>query len=375
MLFVAIFVAIALAVCAYMLAIAEAAIKLNDEDDRSTDGIGFARLIFVGLFGIVVSQSFTPGRFPWWVVAIFSVLIVIGLVFTLQLVGRRIGKSPLGRKVLKILAPIIKSINILFTPLSLPTEETEEFEAELIESVEELSETIAREIMVPRIDMATVSDEETLDESMTVFFRHGFSRLPVIGKNLDDIKGVLYIKDVAKLIHENPSKAASVRAVDLARKAIFVPESKPVDDLLQEMQRSSTHIALIVDEYGGVAGLATMEDVIEEIVGNISDEFDNDLPDIEELEDGWIRVSAKLPLFDLGEHFDLELEDEDVDSVGGLLAKQLGRLPGRADKIVFSGLEIRVERIEGRRKRVITAQVRMTEELIAARAAQEEENE
>jgi CBS domain containing-hemolysin-like protein len=375
MLFVAIFVAIALAVCAYMLAIAEAAIKLNDEDDRSTDGISFARLIFVGLFGIVVSQSFTPGRFPWWVVAIFSVLIVIGLVFTLQLVGRRIGKSPLGRKVLKILAPIIKSINILFTPLSLPTEETEEFEAELIESVEELSETIAREIMVPRIDMATVSDEETLDESMTVFFRHGFSRLPVIGKNLDDIKGVLYIKDVAKLIHENPSKAASVRAVDLARKAIFVPESKPVDDLLQEMQRSSTHIALIVDEYGGVAGLATMEDVIEEIVGNISDEFDNDLPDIEELEDGWIRVSAKLPLFDLGEHFDLELEDEDVDSVGGLLAKQLGRLPGRADKIVFSGLEIRVERIEGRRKRVITAQVRMTEELIAARAAQEEENE
>jgi CBS domain containing-hemolysin-like protein len=375
MLFVAIFVAIALAVCAYMLAIAEAAIKLNDEDDRSTDGISFARLIFVGLFGIVVSQSFTPGRFPWWVVAIFSVLIVIGLVFTLQLVGRRIGKSPLGRKVLKILAPIIKSINILFTPLSLPTEETEEFEAELIESVEELSETIAREIMVPRIDMATVSDEETLDESMTVFFRHGFSRLPVIGKNLDDIKGVLYIKDVAKLIHENPSKAASVRAVDLARKAIFVPESKPVDDLLQEMQRSSTHIALIVDEYGGVAGLATMEDVIEEIVGNISDEFDNDLPDIEELEDGWIRVSAKLPLFDLGEHFDLELEDEDVDSVGGLLAKQLGRLPGRADKIVFSGLEIRVERIEGRRKRVITAQVRMTEELIATRAAQEEENE
>ena len=375
MLFVAIFVAIALAVCAYMLAIAEAAIKLNDEDDRSTDGIGFARLIFVGLFGIVVSQSFTPGRFPWWVVAIFSVLIVIGLVFTLQLVGRRIGKGPLGRKVLKILAPIIKSINILFTPLSLPTEETEEFEAELIESVEELSETIAREIMVPRIDMATVSDEETLDESMTVFFRHGFSRLPVIGKNLDDIKGVLYIKDVAKLIHENPSKAASVRAVDLARKAIFVPESKPVDDLLQEMQRSSTHIALIVDEYGGVAGLATMEDVIEEIVGNISDEFDNDLPDIEELEDGWIRVSAKLPLFELGEHFDLELEDEDVDSVGGLLAKQLGRLPGRADKIVFSGLEIRVERIEGRRKRVITAQVRMTEELISARAAQEEENE
>jgi CBS domain containing-hemolysin-like protein len=308
-------------------------------------------------------------------VAIFSVLIVTGLVFTLQLVGRSIGSSKAGLRVLKLLSPIIKSINILFTPISLPTEETEEFEAELIESVEELSETIAREIMVPRIDMATITAEATLDESMTVFFRHGFSRLPVIGKNLDDIRGVLYIKDVAKLIHENPSKAASVTAVDLARKAIFVPESKPVGDLLQEMQLSSTHIALIVDEYGGVAGLATMEDVIEEIVGNISDEYDNDLPEIETLDDGWIRVSARLSLFDLGEHFDLELEDEDVDSVGGLLAKELGRLPGRNDQIEFSGLIIKAERIEGRRKRVITALVKMTEEMISARRAVEDDNE
>jgi CBS domain containing-hemolysin-like protein len=375
MLFVAISIALILAACAYMLAIAEAAIRLNDEDDRSTDGIAFARLAFVGVFGIVVSQSFTPGRFSWWIVAILSVLIVTGLVFTLQLVGRKIGSTKTGLRVLKFLAPIVKSINILFTPLSLPTEETEEFEAELIESVEELSETTAREIMVPRIDMATVTAEQTLDESMTVFFRHGFSRLPVIGKNLDDIRGVLYIKDVAKLIHENPSKAASVTAVDITRKAIFVPESKPVDDLLQEMQRSSTHIALIVDEYGGVAGLATMEDVIEEIVGNISDEYDNDLPEIETLEDNWVRVSARLSLFDLGEYFDIELEDEDVDSVGGLLAKELGRLPGLNDQIQFSGLMIKAERIEGRRKRVITALVRMTDELMATRLALEEDNE
>jgi CBS domain containing-hemolysin-like protein len=375
MLLIAITMALILAACAYMLAIAEAAIRLNDEDDRSTDGIAFTRLVFVGVFGIVVSQSFTPGRYSWWIVAILSVLIVTGLVFTLQLVGRRIGSTKTGLRVLKFLAPIVKSINILFTPLSLPTEETEEFEAELIESVEELSETTAREIMVPRIDMATVTAEETLDESMTVFFRHGFSRLPVIGKNLDDIRGVLYIKDVAKLIHENPSKAASVTAEDIARKAIFVPESKPVDDLLQEMQRSSTHIALIVDEYGGVAGLATMEDVIEEIVGNISDEYDNDLPEIETLEDNWVRVSARLSLFDLGEHFDIELEDEDVDSVGGLLAKELGRLPGLNDQIQFSGLMLKAERIEGRRKRVITALVRMTDELMATRLALEEDNE
>ena len=371
----AVIIAIVLAIGAYFLAIAEAAIRLNDEDDRSTDGIAFTRLVLVGVFAIVISLSFTPGNFAWWFVAILSVLIVTGLVFSLQVLSRSIGTSPIGLIILKLLAPIIRSINLLFTPISLPTEVTEEFEAELIESVEELSETISREIMVPRIDMAVVSAEQTLDESMTVFFRHGFSRLPVIGKNLDDIKGVLYIKDVARLIHENPSKAATVTAVDLARKPIFIPESKPVDDLLQEMQRSSTHIALIVDEYGGVAGLATMEDVIEEIVGNISDEYDNELPEVEELDDGWVRVSARLSLFDLGDYFDLELEDEDVDSVGGLLAKELGRLPGRADQIEFSGLEIKVERIEGRRKRVITAQVRMTEELLAARAALEEEKD
>jgi len=371
----AVIIAIVLALGAYFLAIAEAAIRLNDEDDRSTDGIAFTRLVLVGVFAIVISLSFTPGKFAWWFVALLSVLIVTGLVFSLQVLSRSIGTSPIGLRILKLLAPIIRSINLLFTPISLPTEVTEEFEAELIESVEELSETISREIMVPRIDMAVVSAEQTLDESMTVFFRHGFSRLPVIGKNLDDIKGVLYIKDVARLIHENPSKAATVTAVDLARKPIFIPESKPVDDLLQEMQRSSTHIALIVDEYGGVAGLATMEDVIEEIVGNISDEYDNELPEVEELEDGWVRVSARLSLFDLGEYFDLELEDEDVDSVGGLLAKELGRLPGRADQIEFSGLEIKVERIEGRRKRVITAQIRMTEELLAARAALEEEKD
>ena len=375
MLVIAILLAFVLALLTLLLAVAEAAIRLNDEDDRSTDGIAFTRMAAVGLFGIVVSQSFTPGKYSWWIVAILSVLLVAGLVVLIQIVGKTIGKSAFGRRVLKSLAPMIKSINILFTPLSLPTEVTEEFEQELIESVEELSETISREIMVPRIDMATVSAEETLDESMTVFFRHGFSRLPVIGKNLDDVKGVLYIKDVARLIHENPERAVQIRAIDIARKPIFVPESKPVDDLLQEMQKSSTHIALIVDEYGGIAGLATMEDVIEEIVGNISDEYDNDLPEVEELEDGWVRVSARLSLFDLGEHFDLELEDEDVDSVGGLLAKQLGRLPGRADQIEFSGLEIKVERIEGRRKRVITALVRMNEELLAARKAFEVDGE
>ena len=375
MLILAIVIAVILALITLLFAVSETAIRLNDEDERSTDGISFARMVLLGVFGIVVSQSFTPGKFNWYVVALLSLLIVIGLSILVQVVSRSFAKHAFGKRVLRLLAPVVKSINILFTPLSLPTEETEEFEQELIYSVEELSETIAREIMVPRIDMAVISVDASLQESMSAFFRYGFSRLPVIGKNLDDVKGVLYVKDVAQLIHENPAKAASLTSIEIARKAIFIPESKPVDDLLQEMQKTSTHIALIVDEYGGVAGLVTMEDVIEEIVGNISEEYDNDLPDVEVLEDGWVRVSARLGLEELGEHFEIELEDEDVDSVGGLLAKVLGRLPGRSDQIEFSGLEIKVERIEGRRKRVMTALVRMTEELIAAKNAFEADGE
>ncbi|MFM8926995.1 MAG: transporter associated domain-containing protein, partial [Rhodoluna sp.] len=183
------------------------------------------------------------------------------------------------------------------------------------------------------------------------------------------------IKDVARLIHENPERAASVRAIDISREAAFIPESLPVDDLLQKMQQSAIHIAMIVDEYGGVAGLVTMEDVIEEIVGNISDEYDREAAEITELEDGWVRVSTRLALFDLGEHFEVELEDEDVDSVGGLLAKELGRLPARNDQIEFSGLVIKVDRVEGRRKRVVTALVKMSDALVEARAALEVDSE
>jgi CBS domain containing-hemolysin-like protein len=161
-------------------------------------------------------------------------------------------------------------------------------------------------------------------------------------------------------------------ASEIARPVIFIPESKPVDDLLREMQLSSTHIAVIVDEYGGVAGLATMEDVIEEIVGEISDEYDKELPDVDDLGDGRFRVNASYSLAELGELLDLELEDEDVDSVGGLFAKELGRLPGRGDEVSVSGLVITADRIEGRRKRLITVVLKKDVNLADAQSAFEQ---
>jgi len=207
---------------------------------------------------------------------------------------------------------------------------------------------------------------------MSVFLSRGYSRLPVVGKNIDDISGILYLKDVARILHESPKKMEATLAGEIARPVIFIPESKPVDDLLREMQLSSTHIAVIVDEYGGVAGLATMEDVIEEIVGEISDEYDKDLPDVDDLGDGRFRVNASYSLAELGELLELELEDEDVDSVGGLFAKELGRLPGRGDEVSVSGLVITADRIEGRRKRLITVVLKKDENLADAQSAFEQ---
>jgi CBS domain containing-hemolysin-like protein len=142
-----------------------------------------------------------------------------------------------------------------------------------------------------------------------------------------------------------------------------------VDDLLREMQTSSRHIAIIIDEYGGVAGLATMEDVIEEIVGEISDEYDRDVPDVEALHDGSLRVNSRLSLFELGELFELDLEDEDVDSVGGLLTKELGKLPKRGDRVTISGLSFTADRIEARRKHLITVLVSKEQSLADSQSA------
>ena len=361
MLAVATWVAAILALLAIVVTIVSAALN-------RPEALGFVRLTLTGLFGVVVGQSLSPLGLRWWWSALIAFALMIALLLGSQLLARVAGHRPFGQWLAKVLGPAVKSIGILFTPLSLPkNEEPEEFEQELLDSVEEFGETIVREVMVPRIDMATIDADESLELAMKVFLERGYSRLPVIGKNVDDIVGVLYLKDVAKLMYQG--KLADKAAADIARKPVFVPESKPVDDLLRDMQVSATHIAIIVDEYGGVAGLATMEDVIEEIVGDIADEYDREVPDIEEVELGVFRVSARCPLFDLGERFEIELEDEDVDSVGGLLTKELERLPRKGDSVIYSGLVFTADRIEGRRKRLITVLVQASAPLSESQEA------
>jgi CBS domain containing-hemolysin-like protein len=367
---VALWLALALALLTVATAIVKAALEASVDDAAKAESLSFVRLTLTGIFGVVVGEAFTPLNISWWWSAAIAITLMFSLLLGSQIASRKLGHRTFGKKLAALVHPLVNSLHLLFTPLSLPKiDEPEEFEQELLDSVEEFGETIVREIMVPRIDMATVNAEANLTDAMSIFLARGYSRLPVLGNDIDDVRGVLYIKDVARLLHESPASMDGTPVSSVARPAIFVPESKPVDDLLREMQSTSRHIAIIIDEYGGVAGLATMEDVIEEIVGEISDEYDRDIPDVETMEDGALRVNARFSLFELGELLEIELEDEDVDSVGGLLTKELGRLPKRGDRVTISGLSLTADRIEGRRKRLVTVLVSKQQDLADIQSA------
>ena len=372
---VAIWVAVILAISAVLTAILAAAIERDELIEQGNESISFLRLSLTGLFGAVIGAAIAPATPTWWWTAIITSLLMAALILGSQLAARFMGHSNFGRSLAKVFSRPMKSLDLLFTPLALPKQEQpDEFEQELLESVDEFGETIVREVMVPRIDMATVLADVPLSIALETFLSSGYSRLPIIGKNVDDIVGVLYLKDVARILSKDPASLETITVSTKSRKPTFVPESMPVDDLLRQMQKSATHIAIVVDEYGGVAGLVTMEDVIEEIVGDIADEYDREVPEVEELEDGQLRVSAKFSLFDLGERFGLELEDEDVDTVGGMLSKLLGKLPAKDDSATFSGLTLKADRLEGRPKRLITVIVEPNQELLEAQAAFEGEN-
>ncbi len=242
----------------------------------------------------------------------------------------------------------------------------EEEDRELIHSIFEFSDTVVREIMIPRIDMVTIEGSDTLGATMGLFLSKGVSRMPVIGDDIDEVLGIVYLRDVARLSFEQPIDASAITVADLARPGVFVPESMKADELLRQMQLESNHLAMVVDEYGGIAGLVTLEDLIEELVGDISDEYDHAVEEVKDLGGGRYRVAARLPVDELGELYGLDLDDDDVDTVGGLLTKQLGRLPQAGSVALVFGLKLTAERTEGRRKRLSTVLVERDESLIDA---------
>jgi CBS domain containing-hemolysin-like protein len=234
-------------------------------------------------------------------------------------------------------------------------------ERRMIHSVFELGDTIAREVMVPRNDVVYVERHKNLRQTMSLFLRSGFSRVPVIGENLDEVVGFAYLKDIVRRDFEAPGVEFTQRIDEVMRPAHFVPDSKPVDALLSEMQANRQHIAVVVDEYGGTAGLITIEDILEEIVGEITDEYDEEEVEVEVLPSGTIRVSSRYPIDDLDELFGFDVEEEDVDSVGGLMAKHLGRVPIPGSHVEAHGLRFEAERAAGRRNKVGTVLISRVE--------------
>jgi CBS domain containing-hemolysin-like protein len=218
-------------------------------------------------------------------------------------------------------------------------------ERRMIQSVFELGDTPAREVMVPRTEMVWIESDKSAGQATSLAVRSGHSRIPVIGENVDDVLGVVYLKDLVQRTYYSTNGGRSTRVSEVMRRPVFVPDSKPLDMLLREMQRDRVHMVLLVDEYGATAGLVTIEDVLEEIVGEIADEYDTDeVAPVEVLGDKRYRVSARLPIEDLGELYDIEFgEDLDVDTVGGLVALELGRVPLPGAEVTWDGLRLQAE--------------------------------
>ena len=377
-------------------------LAISSDISAHINAIHFMRVVAETTAAVLVTLVFASVFSSPWLTLLASALVMIIVSFVL------VGSSPrsVGREhsrgILKFAAPLIRALRVALGPiaaalvtignrvtpgrpksatfsseeqlLSMVDEATElevleEDDRELIHSIFEFSDTYVREVMIPRTDMVTIDAGASVGAAMSLFLSRGNSRMPVIGDDVDEVMGILYLRDVARISHERPAGSEDVTVAELARPAIFVPESKKADDTLRQMQVESNHLAMVVDEYGGIAGLVTMEDLIEELVGDISDEYDREVVEFEELDDGRYRVSARLPVGELGELFDIDLDDDDVDSVGGLLTKALGRLPLPGSRAHYSGLILVAERTEGRRKRLSTVIVERGEALSSADVA------
>jgi CBS domain containing-hemolysin-like protein len=379
-----------------------ALVRIAEDTGTHVNALSFVRITAETTAAVLVTLAFSFSLESLWLALVLSALLMTAVSFVL------VGASPrgFGRNnadvILQVSAPIVHAVRVVLGPLadalvafgnrvtpgvsrnsafsseeqllSMVDEATElavleEDERALIHSIFEFNQTVIREVMVPRTDMIVIDAGESVQEATGVFLRTGVSRLPVIDDDIDEIVGILYLKDVARIGYETPDEAGRLTAGAIAKPALFVPESKKADSLLAQMQAESNHLAIVIDEYGGVAGLVTIEDLIEELVGEISDEYDTELDEVVALETDAYRVSARLAIDELGELYGIELEDDDVDTVGGLLTKHLGRLPTSGDEVTANGLVLVAERVEGRRKRLVTVVVRPTEALDEIRAA------
>ena len=238
-------------------------------------------------------------------------------------------------------------------------------ERQMIHSVFKLDDTSVREVMVPRPDIVFTGREADADAVLTLALASGYSRIPVIGEDEDDVVGIVYLKDLVDRLRDRwaasagaPGGEVPLTAGEVMRPATYVPDTKPIDELLREMQKQRNHVAVAIDEYGGTAGLVTLEDIVEEIVGEITDEYDHEIPPVQWLDEDRVRVTARLPLGELAELFpDEDLDVDDVETVGGLVAFVLGRVPAGGAQAQYAGLRLTLEGKSSRRNRMTTVLV------------------
>ncbi len=284
------------------------------------------------------------------------VVMTIGLLLVADVIPRRIGRSRPGSLAYRFAPALSIAISVGAAAGDLITDLDEDDttnssklsspeERELIRSVIEFTNTIVREVMVPRTDMITIDGEASTDEAVDLVLSSGRSRIPVTGESVDHVVGILYARDLLELFdQEEPPRTAR----SLSHDAFFVPETKPISELLREMQASRHHLSIVIDEFGGTAGLVTIEDLIEELVGEIADEFDDEAPMITQVDDAWL-VDARLDVDDLAAALGVELPSDEWDTVGGLVLELAGRVPETGETFDHAGLVFTADTVQGRR--------------------------
>lgn len=405
--------------------------RIASDPDRHAGVVVFVRVFAETVAAVLVTVAFALILHSLWWALLVGALLMTAVSFVAvssipATLGRRYTSS-----LLPFAAPLVRGVLLVLGPLSgllaafgnrlTPGGGRRSFESEeqllsivdeaashavieaddraLIHSVFDFTDQVVRAVMVPRTDMVTVEADATIREAMRLFLDRGISRMPVVDGEVDDIIGVLYLKDVVQFgfrdaaglpvpaVVSSPSEAparglaatgdtwrdAGVRAI--ARPAVFVPEQMRAESLLQQMKRDAVHVCLVVDEYGGIAGLVTLEDLIEELVGEIADEYDAPSKEIVELAEGRYRVSSRLSLDEVGDLFGVQLEDEDVDSIGGLLGKTLGRVPQPGDVAEIAGLIVTGGTSRGRGRGIATVFVERGEALRAMEEYRERDDD
>lgn len=295
-------------------------------------GVGPRTLGRQNAYSIALVAAFPLQMISWLLMPLSRLLVVVGNALT---PGRGFENGPFASEIeLREVLDLAQQRGVVAAD-----------EGRMIQSVFELGDTPAREVMVPRTEMIWIGSDKSAGQATSLAVRSGHSRIPVIGDNVDDVLGVVYLKDLVQQTYSSTNGGTDIVVTQLMRPAVFVPDSKPLDALLREMQRDRNHMALLVDEYGAIAGLVTIEDVLEEIVGEIADEYDAaETAPIEDLGDNRFRVSARLPIEDVGELYEMEFDHGlDVDTVGGLLALELGRVPLPGAEVISHGLWLRAE--------------------------------